>query len=334
MRLFERIQTSQFARTGTSVCAPVAQSTASYYRQSPQTLPHDHPTGSQRNTEYGRLYIPSKAHFCARMRLHDQRGLAPLKNERIYVFVREKLLQGWSPEIIAGRLPLEYPGQSIHHETIYRYIYDRGAGLHLWKYLTQRRNRRMQRYGRRVKRCGKIPGAVSIDERPAAVMGREEAGHWETDNLIGKQTDRHAISTTVERVTRYTMLSKVSKTAQAKQEALVARLLPVSAKLKKTITTDNGGENMHHTEITSELSMAMYFCHAYHSWEKGTVENMNGRIRRFIPKGKRIDLLTDAEVSAVEYQLNATPRKCLGFLTPAEAFAIESGTLLTFRASP
>ena len=67
----------------------------------------------------------------------------------------------------------------------------------------------------------------------------------------------------------------------------------------------------------------MFFCHAYHSWEKGTNENTNGRIRRYIPKGKSIDTLSDEEVAQVEYALNNTPRKCLGFLTPQEALEQE-----------
>jgi IS30 family transposase len=181
----------------------------------------------------------------------------------------------------------------------------------------------MKRHGRRVKPAGRIPDAVSIDLRPSEVDEREIAGHWETDNLLGKVTDTTAISTTVERVTRYTLLSKVAKTADAKKEAIIGRLLFFPKHLQKTITTDNGAENASHKEVTSALSMPVYFCHAYHSWEKGTAENMNGRIRRYISKGKSIDSLTVEEVAVVEQQLNSTPRKCLEFLTPEEALVLE-----------
>jgi IS30 family transposase len=193
----------------------------------------------------------------------------------------------------------------------------------------------MKKSGRRVKPAGRIPNAVSIDLRPAEVDQREIAGHWETDNLLGKVTDKTAISTTVERVTRYTLLTKVLKTAEAKKEALIGRLLFFPKQLQKTITTDNGFENASHMTVTTALSMPVYFCHAYHSWEKGSVENMNGRIRRYIPKGKSIDSLTAEEVAAVEQQINTTPRKCLEFLTPAdwteEALVLENGNLALQR---
>jgi IS30 family transposase len=179
----------------------------------------------------------------------------------------------------------------------------------------------MTRNGRRVKPCGKIPDAVSIDNRPKDANTRTSVGHWETDNLIGTRTDKTAISTTVERVTRYTILSKLEKTAEAKYYALVKRLWYYPDHVKKTVTTDNGYENVYHKDITKTLSLAVYFCHAYHSWEKGTVENTNGRIRRYIPKGKSIDTLTDEAITKVEYALNHTPRKCLQFRTPHEVMA-------------
>lgn len=282
----------------------------------------------RRNTKPAHLYIPSTAQYYADIRLRKQRSQARLKSPLIYDYAQEKLKLKWSPETIAGRLPLEYPDLSIHHESIYRYIYFIGANLHLWKYLTHQRPHRMKKGGRRVKPCGKIPDAISIEQRPEEVKQREIAGHWETDNVIGKASDKTAISTTVERVTRFTLLARLkNRTAKEKQDALTSRLLFFPDRVRRTLTTDNGSENANHHQISNMLKMAMYFCHAYASWEKGTVENMNGRIRRYIPKGKSIDLLSDAEIAAVEYQLNNTPRKCLGFLTPDEAMALESGKL-------
>lgn len=85
-----------------------------------------------------------------------------------------------------------------------------------------------------------------------------------------------------------------------------------------TLTADNGAENTNHQELKQSLDLDVYFCHAYHSWEKGTVENTNGRIRRVIPKGFSLDDLTEGEIKELEYRLNSTLRKCLGFLTPYE----------------
>src|SRR5206468_642997 len=147
------------------------------------------------------------------------------------------------------------------------------------------------------------------------VSQRVRVGDWETDNVIGKITDKTALSVTVERLSRVTILSLVNKSAQSKTEALINRLafLP-----RLTLTADNGAENTNHQEIAVRLGLSVFFCHAYHSWEKGTVENTNGRIRRFIPKGLSLDDLTDIQIEELEYKLNSTPRKCLGYLTPYE----------------
>jgi IS30 family transposase len=265
--------------------------------------------------------MPWQAHNYAYERLHKQRSQARLKDATIYSYVIEKLKQyRWSPETIAGRLRIDHPGMSIHHESIYRYIYwDNGKGLHLWRYLTHARYRRMKKGGRGVKHSKTIPDGVSIDHRPQEVHKREIIGHWETDNVIGRVTDSGALSTTVERMSRYTLLTKLKrKTAQEKKNALTARLFSFPEHIRQSLTTDNGVENAYHKAITRTLKMPMYFCHAYASWEKGTVENMNGRVRRFIPKGASVDALTEEQIATVENQLNNTPRKCLGFKTPQE----------------
>ncbi|HSW97600.1 MAG TPA: IS30 family transposase [Candidatus Saccharimonadales bacterium] len=274
----------------------------------------------QRNREYAKLYMPSVAQYYAEQRLQQQRSLARLKSQVIYDYVVEKLKLKWSPETIAGRLPIDHPGMTIHHESIYRFIYwDNGKGLHLWKYLPLARKKRMKKFGRKVIHSKTIPDGISIDHRPKEVQKREIVGHWETDNVIGKHTDTTAISTTVERVTRYTILAKLKKkTAQEKSNSVVNRLLYFPKHVKRSITTDNGFENTKHKEISTRLNIPMYFCHPYSSWEKGTVENMNGRIRRFIPKGKSLDRFSDKDIAAIEYQLNNTPRKCLGYKTPEE----------------
>ncbi len=121
---------------------------------------------------------------------------------------------------------------------------------------------------------------------------------------------------TVERKTRFTIITKlVDRKAHTKAVALIHRLEQYPT---KTLTTDNGSENTNHKQIAKELKLSIYFCHAYHSWEKGTVENTNGRIRRYIPKGVSIDTLTDEYIAALEEKMNNTPRKCLQYLTPYE----------------
>jgi len=179
----------------------------------------------------------------------------------------------------------------------------------------------MKKLGRSVRRdaSGKIPGSISIDLRPEVVSLRSRVGDWETDNIIGKLTDKSALSVTVERVTKLTLITKLlDRLAVTKRDALIRRLGIFPKEIRLTLTTDNGSENSLHKQISEELELLMFFCHAYHSWEKGTVENTNGRIRRYIPKGISIDTFSEEYIREVERRLNSTPRKCLGYLTPYE----------------
>lgn len=274
----------------------------------------------RRNAKYGKPYIPCRAHEKYLKRGRDQRYQAPLKNPLIYLYIRKYLKKRWAPEVIAGRLPIDYPGESIVHETIYRYIYKgKNKKKKLWRLLTLRRKKRMKKLGRTVRRDSRIPNAKSIDLRPKVIDKRVHPGHWESDNMEGIRKDRFSISVTVERVFKLTHLTKVSvKKASSKTMALTYRLGVYPKRLRKTLTLDNGSENTNHQDVKAYLDMNVYFCHAYHSWEKGTVENTVGRVRRYIPKGVSIDKISEEQIQNIEDQLNNTPRKCLGFLTPYE----------------
>ena len=285
----------------------------------------------RRNIKYGieyfsNEYLPCKAEALAVKRRRGQRKKASLKSPSIYRYVRKHLItDGWSPETIAGRLRIDHPGESITKETIYRYIYSRQYKSHregvvktkpLSSYLPLARKKRMKLNGRKVFRHGKIPFAVSIEKRAKSVLNRKRVGHWETDNIIGNQTDNTALSVTVERKILYTLITKLKdRRAETKRDALIDRIIEYP---RRTLTADNGKENTYHQEITDALGIPVYFCHAYASWEKPTVENMNGRIRRYIPKGMSIDTISEEAILAVEFKLNHTPRKCLSFLTPCE----------------
>lgn len=289
-----------------------------------KSIGRGHPTVSRelrRNKVAGKGYVPCKAHEKAVKRGLKQRYKAPLKNPEIFVYVREHLREyGWTPEQIAGRLKLERPGCSICPETIYRYIYSPiGKKHNLPQYLTLKRGKRIKKHGRKVYTKGKIPNAVSIELRPKTVGRRNRMGDWESDLMLGKQSDKTAINVELERVSRYTMLSKLpAKTAAAKRDAQVKRYSQLPKRLKKTVTYDNGKENSYHDQVTMKTNMKAYFTHAYSSWEKGSVENGNGRTRRYIPTGTSIDLVTEEQIAYIEKTLNNTPRKCLGYLTPYE----------------
>jgi len=269
--------------------------------------------------KFSGIYIPCRAQKKAEKQAMLQRSQASWKGPEVLTYISEKLRLGWSPETIAGRLSIDHPELHICHETIYRMIYEKqNRKFKLWKYLTVKRKKRMKKLGRNVHREGRIPEAISIDLRPMHIQTRGDIGHWETDNVIGKISDDIVLSVSVERKTRLTIMSLVERTADAKAAALFQRFSPLPNVLRKTMTTDNGKENTRHKQITESLGIPVYFCHAYASWEKGTVENMNGRIRRFLPKHQSLTQVTTQTVSQIEWKLNNTPRKCLNWKTPLE----------------
>jgi IS30 family transposase len=274
----------------------------------------------KKNRLVGKEYLPCHAQKKAERKASRQRYKAPLKEPGIFLYVREHLRLGWSPETIAGRLEVDYPDKHISIESIYRHIYHpSNKKQQLWKYLTRTRKKRMQKSGRSVRRDGRIPDAVSIDLRSKRIEKRDILGHWETDLMEGTRKTKDVLSVTVERASRYALLTKLpNKKAASKTTALIDDLAHLPKHLRKSITSDNGTENTQHKIITQALKIPVYFCHAYHSWEKGTVENTIGRIRRTIPKGTDLTLVTSDQIAELEARMNNTPRKCLGFLTPYE----------------
>lgn len=274
------------------------------------------------NTKYGKTYFPCLAQKRS-LRIGDrQRHHAPLKSPEIFLYVRTHLRSPffWTPEMIAGRIGLDIKEASLCPETVYGYIYSRGARKDkLWEYLPSGREKRKKKQGRKVQNKGKVPNAVSIDLRPRIVGKRKVPGHWETDNVEGPRPSKPALSVSQEMVVRFTFMTRVAnQTAKVKTQALTKRFKPLPEELRLSITQDNGKENYGHEETRQELGAEMYFCHAYHSWEKGGVENRNRVIRRFFPKGTDFGKVSDEEVAKVEYIINSMPMKCLGFATPYE----------------
>jgi len=286
----------------------------------------------KRHAKYGKPYIPCKAYEWTIKKAVEQRTKAPLKNHKVFLYVRKKLRQNWSPEIISGRLPIDYPGESICTETIYQYIYGKGKKFKFWQYLPKAHKKRRIKTGRKARsfKHSRIPGAISIEQRPNRVNTRKQAGHFETDLMEGKRNNKTALSVNVERKTRYTLIKKVrNKKAKTKEKTMLKdlKMLKSCSKSKKpiikSVTADNGSENTNHTKISKTLKTKYYFCHSYASWEKGAVENMIGRIRAYIPKGTSLTMYTSQQIQWLENQLNNTPRKCLNYQTPNEAMEQE-----------
>lgn len=234
-------------------------------------------------------------------------------------WVREKLLEEWSPEQISGQM-------AISHETVYQHVYaDKRDGGLLWKKLRCQKQRK-KRYGK-LDRRGVIPDRLSIEVRPEIVETRMRVGDWEADTIIGKR-HKMAIVSLVERKTGLTLIQKVArKTAEEVGSAMISLMRPFKAHVK-TITSDNGREFAGHEYVARELSADFYFAHPYASWERGTNENTNGLIRQYFPKDRDFRTITDEEIDTVMRKLNHRPRKRHGFKSPHQVFLEFTGVAL------
>jgi IS30 family transposase len=264
-------------------------------------------------------YRAHKAQIRASIRNVESHKRSRLKNQQIREYVTEKVLLGWSPEQIAGRLIIETDSSPISHEAIYQYIYE--SAPELIKYLARSHRKRFPRGHTNKHRKTHIPERTPIAERSPEVETREAAGHWEGDTVVSKKS-LAALQVLTERKTRFIRITKMRrKTSAIMSNGIIRRLGSLPKRLRMTLTYDNGSENADHLKVNRVLGMRSYFCEPYHSWEKGTVENSIGLIRRYFPKRTDFNLISHGRVMRVEDALNNRPRKCLDYSTPREALS-------------
>lgn len=177
----------------------------------------------------------------------------------------------------------------------------------------------------------------SIEDRPSSIDDRTEFGHWEADQVIGSKSDNDdALLTMIKRKTReYWMIRVPGRDLNGVMEALREVRCQYSEHwddIFETITTDNGSEFSLLSGLEELSKTLVYFAHPYTSCEKGSVERHNGLIRRFIPKGRRIDSYSDEQICQIEVWCNSLPRKILGYSTPDELFEDELSKIYTIAA--
>lgn len=276
------------------------------------------------------FYSALLAHEHARMlnatkRTSHKLSIHPALRLQVY----RGLLSKVSPETISGRLRLQYPNDprmNISYESIYRFIYERPhhrfnrklIRLLPRKKLKRKKTLRKDRHGEKIKK------GISIENRPKEVDTREEIGHWEGDLMIGVKQNS-CIGSIVERKSRYTILVKLpNKRSINVCGAFAEKLSQLPKAYRKSMTYDNGVEMAQYQTITDRTGMNIYFAHPYSSWERGTNENTNGIVRRFLPKKttdfNKVDLKS---VQELQDRLNNRPRKVLGYYTPNEIYHYE-----------
>jgi IS30 family transposase len=247
-------------------------------------------------------------------------------------FVRDKLDEQVSPELIAGRLQRDHPNQSAMHisaEAIYQWIYRMAQrGVDLYQKLYQRRKRRRPRtVGKRTKK-GVIVDRVGIEQRPVTVDERKRFGDWESDTIEGAK-GTGVIVTHVERKSRLVRLARLDSKHAAPLSQATNRLLGKLPKcLRRTMTADNGTEFADFKTIEQGLGVKVYFANPHSPWERGLNENTNGILRRWLPKGSDFSKVTNKQLAEIQRMMNNRPRKCLNYRTPLEVINALPGVAL------
>ncbi|MBV1797549.1 IS30 family transposase [Siccirubricoccus sp. G192] len=252
--------------------------------------------------------------------------------------------RAWSPEQIARRLRLDFPGDEtmrISHEAIYQALYVQGRGAlrrELTACLRTGRALRVPRARSRGRGKSHVTPEVMISERPAEVADRAVPGHWEGDLILGLGSS--AIGTLVERTTRFTLLLHLPRMAGhggggdrvkngpalaghgavAVCGAITRSIRTLPQQLRQSLTWDQGAELSQHAQLRIDTGVQVYFCDPHSPWQRGTNENTNGLLRQYFPKGTDLSDHSAAALTAVATTLNSRPRKTLGWRTPAEAF--------------
>lgn len=250
---------------------------------------------------------------------------APLKignDHKFAKFVEDMILSGYSPEAI-----LDYIKQNnlkfdtkVCRVTLYSYI-DKGVFLRVSnKNLLHKGERHKKR--KTVKVAKQAPKENNIEKRPEEVLTRTTFGHWEMDSVIGKRKKGFTLICLTERKTRYELILKSPNKTAASTVLMLNKLerklgAKKFRKIFKTITCDNGVEfsntmGMEYSPITGKKRTDVYYCHPYCSSERGSNENANGFIRRFIPKGTAISEYSNARIREIQDFMNEYPRGIFG----------------------
>ena len=270
-------------------------------------------------------YLWRQGHQMALERRHGARKYTKLTPEVIRQ-IKHMLKQDLSPEQIVGYLARSKVVE-LCHETLYRFIArDKREGGKLYERLRIARKPYRRRYAT-YSQQGRIAGRVSIDQRPSIVDRRARIGDWELDTIIGHRK-QSAILTLVERKTLFTVIAKLQGKDAAGLTRQLCRVLKAHRERVKTITVDNGKEFAGHQEFARRLETDVYFAHPHASGERGTIENINGLIRQYFPKGTDFNEVSAQQLQAVARRLNKRPRKTRDFRTPNELFLGKKDDLL------
>lgn len=260
-------------------------------------------------------YHPKKAQHKAyvRRKYAKYQGMKIIGHTELKKFVNSQLLAGQSPEDVAGRLKKKREKKLpfVSKDSIYRYlksVYGRRIEAKLLKKKQRKRKRA---------RSISLDGRIFIDKRPNIINARMRIGDAEADFIVSGKSGKGILVVVVDRKSRASFLEPIWQ-ANINNVHRALRLIRKRFPEWRTMTTDNDLLFQKHKSLEKELNVKIFFCHPYHSWEKGTVENTNGEIRKDLPKGSDISQYSGKFFKNLEEKLNSRFMKCLSYQTPAE----------------
>jgi IS30 family transposase len=280
----------------------------------------------KRNTFIDEVVPDLNGYYC--VTAHDMAFERRAKLRKLALFsdvrqsVIDRIMHGWSPQQIAGRMRLEQHPIIVSHETIYKFAYSAdGHAIKLWRHLPEHRARRRPRHARR-KHGQRFGPELNILHRPDVVADRKQFGHWECDLIqFRKKFGKANVTSLVERVSRFTILLRNNdRQSRPIMDGIIQALKSLPRLARRSMTFDRGTEFTDWPYLQAGIGTQTWFCDPQSPWQKGTVENTNRRARKWLSRD--LDPLSVADVDLIEIcnQLNQTPRKCLGYRTPAEVF--------------
>lgn len=261
------------------------------------------------------IYDPRKAHHKAyvKRKYSKYQGMKIVQNPELREYVENHLKEDWSPEEISGRLKnierdITYASQRVIYKFIYS-LYGRNLEGHL-RYKGKRKK------GKR-ERITKLKNRTFIDKRPEIISKRERFGDWEGDLIVSGKSSKGVLIVLYERKAMYTKIKRIlSRNCNIINQYI--KEMTGGFICFNSLTIDNDISFSKHEELSELLRAPVFFCHPYHAWEKGGVENINKLIRQYVPKGSDISKYSDKEIEEIERKLNTRPRKSLGYKTPLE----------------
>jgi IS30 family transposase len=210
-------------------------------------------------------------------------------------------------------------GNAVSHETIYQHVLRDSKQLGFLRYCLRFGGYKHHRF-KKSKVAERTRARKNwIAKRPAAANNRTQIGHWERDCVLGKR-GRSALLTIIDRKTRYTRIRHVAKLDSAHVGRATLEALAPHAAVTRTITNDNGMEFQRDEALQKRMRIPIYFTEPSSPWQRGSIENLNGLVRQYVPKRSSMDSMPHWLPTALEQTLNFRPRKILGYRTPHEKF--------------